>query len=231
MSSISTVRSTAPAPQLPHRIDRLLLGSGIAAAALYIALDIVAGRRYPEYSFRDQAISELSATGAPTAMLWSIVAPVFGLLLVAVGAGVWRRGSARPLRIAGALMLTLAAMGPLWALFPMHQRGTELGVQDTGHLVLGAISVVLIVSFMISGGVALRGWFRATSITLAVIVLAAFMGTFVFPARVAANEPTPYMGVIERIAIYGYLAWIAVFAVVLLRLPERLDVTSRASGA
>ena len=43
-----------------------LLVCGIASAALYPLADILAGLRYPGYSFADQAVSELFAIGAPT---------------------------------------------------------------------------------------------------------------------------------------------------------------------
>jgi hypothetical protein len=35
--------------------------------------------------------------------------------------------------------------------------------------------------------------------------------------RLAANLPTPWMGVWERINIFGYLLWIIVLAIILLR--------------
>ena len=36
-------------------------------------------------------------------------------------------------------------------------------------------------------------------------------------ARIAANEPTPWHGVYERINVGGYLLWMAVLAIVLIR--------------
>jgi hypothetical protein len=35
--------------------------------------------------------------------------------------------------------------------------------------------------------------------------------------RLAANLPTPWMGVWERISIFGYMLWVAVLAIALLR--------------
>ena len=48
------------------RIRRLLLICGILASLLWIGTDIVAGVLWEGYSFVDQAVSELSAIGAPT---------------------------------------------------------------------------------------------------------------------------------------------------------------------
>ena len=191
-------------PAFARRLDRLLLASGAAAAVVYIGLDLVAASLYPGYSLRDQAISELSAVGAPTAALWAWVTPLFGVLFVA---------------------FAVAALGPLWAMFPMHQRGTATTMQDAGHITLAVASVVLITAFMISGTIAMGGWFGLFSIALTGVVLATFLWTFRFMDQVAAAAATPWMGAIERIAMYGYLLWIASLAVLLYRRPTAVAST------
>jgi hypothetical protein len=196
--------------------ERVLLVAGIAAPITYIGLDLVAASIYPEYSLRDQAISELSATGAPTGRLWSVVSPVFAILLLAFAIGLWRLTRVRALRLVAALMTALVALGPLWALFPMHQRGVVTDAQDLGHLILAGLSVAIITAFMIAGGIALGGWFRWLSFVMATVVATSFVYTFAFVGRLAANEPTPWMGAIERVGIYGYLMWIATLALALL---------------
>jgi hypothetical protein len=40
---------------------------------------------------------------------------------------------------------------------------------------------------------------------------------FVGGAQIAAEQPTPFFGVMERITVYGYLTWVAALAIVLLR--------------
>ena len=35
--------------------------------------------------------------------------------------------------------------------------------------------------------------------------------------RIAANQPTPLLGIWERINIFGYMLWIVVLAILLLR--------------
>jgi hypothetical protein len=41
--------------------------------------------------------------------------------------------------------------------------------------------------------------------------------TSVYAPQVQANEPTPWVGVYERINAYGYMLWIGVLAVALWR--------------
>ena len=56
---------------------RGLLACGVASTALYALTDLLGGLSYPGYDFSSQAISELSAIGAPidvyAAMLWIAV--------------------------------------------------------------------------------------------------------------------------------------------------------------
>jgi hypothetical protein len=195
--------------------ERILLFAGVAAPATYIGLDLVAASIYPAYSLRDQAISELSATGAPTAGLWSMVSPIFAILLLAFAIGLWRLTRVRVLRVVAALMTALVALGPLWALFPMHQRGAATDAQDVGHLVLAGLSAAIITAFMVAGGIALGGWFRRLSFAMAIVVAASFLYTFALVGRLGANEATPWLGAIERVGIYGYLAWIAILTLAL----------------
>lgn len=216
MSSLSVPRADLQAvADRASSVERLLLLCGAMAAVVYIGLDLIAASQYPGYTLRDRAISELSASGAPTARLWAMVSPLFALFLVAFAIGVWRGTRLRAFRLTATLMLALVALGPLWALFPMQQRGNTFGAQDAAHIALAAASVVLITAFMIAGAVASGGWFRIASVPVIGVVLVGFAWTFAMAARLAANTPTPWLGVVERAGIYGYLLWIATLALLL----------------
>ena len=75
-----------------HR-NRYLLLAGIVAVGAYALGDLLSGLLYDGYSFRDQAISELTATGSPVRPLMVAVIMVHGLLLVNFG---WATGGGRP---------------------------------------------------------------------------------------------------------------------------------------
>jgi hypothetical membrane protein len=199
-------------------LQSLLLIAGILSAAVYIGTDLLAASRYPGYSIADQAISELSAIGAPTKDLWTSMMPAFGIFLLAFSIGVIRMSSRnRALRITGALLLLLGLSGVLWWFFPMHQRGTEMTWTDVGHIVMSAASVLLILLFIGFGAFALGPLFRAYSLaTLATFVATAAV-TFSWAGRIANGQPTPWLGAVERVMIYAYLIWIAALAVALMR--------------
>ena len=43
--------------------------------------------------------------------------------------------------------------------------------------------------------------------------------SFLQAAKLAANEPAPWLGLIERVSIYAWMLWVAVLAISLLRAP------------
>lgn len=51
-------------------LQGVLLVSGILSSLVYVAANVVAGLRWEGYSFASQAISELSAIGAPSRFVW-----------------------------------------------------------------------------------------------------------------------------------------------------------------
>ena len=222
MTSIGISRGQgSPVSQRAPRhaaIQTVLLISGALASFVYIGADLIAASRYPGYSIVDQAISELSAIGAPTQGLWAAMMPVFGVLFLAFAIGVIREsGRNRALRVTGILLLTLAASGVLWSFFPMHQRGAEMTWTDIGHIALSAGSVLLILLFIGFGAFALGRRFRVYSIATMVAVFVGAVVTFSWGGRIAAGEPSPWLGVVERVMIYGYLIWVAVLGVALAR--------------
>ena len=70
---------------------RALLACGILYAVLYpFVNDAIAATLYDGYSRMDQAVSELSATDAPTQTFLTIVGPFFSLLAFGFGIGIWK---------------------------------------------------------------------------------------------------------------------------------------------
>ena len=101
---------------------------------------------------------------------------------------------------------------------------------DIMHIVWSVVTVVLMLFEIGFGAAALGKRFRFYSIAT-VVALAVFgMLTFWSAPGVAANLPTPWLGVWERINVLDFMVWQAVLAVTLLRGREIL-VHSRASRA
>ncbi len=205
---------------------KILLICGILSTVLYIGADIVAARLYEGYSYTSQAISELSAIGAPSRSFLSVTGIIYLFLVIAFGAGVrLTAGQNRILRIVGILLIIYGMIGLLWPFAPMQQReALDTGggtIKDTMHLILGAADMLLFLG-IIGTGAALSGiQFRVYSI-MTIIVFLVFGAIMSFDVpRVAANDSTPWLGVTERITVFSPMIWIMVLAIILLKKTEK----------
>jgi hypothetical protein len=203
-------------------VREALLACGVLYALLYpIVNDAIAATLYDGYSRISQAVSELSATGAPTHALLIAVGPVFSLLLIGFGLGIWRSAHGkRSLRIAAALVVAHGAMSFLWMFGPMSQREVLAAggatSADTMHLVLSAATGLFVAAYVATTAFAFGWVFRLYSVvTIATALVFGLLSAQV--DKIEAGDPTPYMGLLERIGIGAWLLWMAVLAVVLLR--------------
>jgi uncharacterized protein DUF998 len=195
---------------------KLLLACGILSPLLFVAMNVFVPRLFDGYSLASQTISELSAIGAPTRSLWVWLGTVYGLLFAAFGWGVWKSaGPNRPLRVAGALIVADGVVSLFWP--PMHLRGQELTLTDTMHIVWTIVTGLLMMLAVGFAAVAFGKWFRLYSSATLMIFFVFGALTGMEGPRVAANLPTPWIGVWERIIIAAQMLWIAVLAVTLLR--------------
>lgn len=205
------------------RARKALLACGIAYPVAYIvANDVVAARIFGEYSRRDQAISELSGTQAPSKAFLTGMLPAFSLLLSGFGLGVRKSaGTSTGLRVTGSILMTQGVVSWVWLLFPMTSReqmareGT--GANDTGHLVLSGLAAVFILGEMAFSAAALNSRFRAFSAATAATTVTCGYLTGVKSSEITKGAATPGLGVVERIMFGSWLAWMAGLAAVLLR--------------
>ena len=202
-------------------VRKILLVCGILASLLYVGTDILAAMRWEGYSYTSQSVSELRAIGAPTRPFLFPVLLLYAVLEIAFGWGV--RGAAgrkSALRIAGVLLIGLGVIDFVAPFSPMHLRGTESTLTDTMHVILTVVTVLLILFIIGYGAVADGKRFRLYSIATILILFVCGAWAFLDAPRIAANLPTPWIGIRERINIYGYMLWMLVLAIVLLRVRD-----------
>ncbi|MEU4421519.1 DUF998 domain-containing protein [Actinoplanes sp. NPDC024001] len=229
-------RGNRTAGKLRDVLQPALLLCGIGYGVFYvIANDLIATAMWDDYSRIDQAISELSGTGAPSQDFLTAVLPLFMLLMIGFGVGVWKAaGSRRALRLTGGVLVAQGLMFPVWLWFPMTSRETLAqgagGANDVGHLVLSMLAVLFILAETGFSAAALGGRFRVFAIVMAVTVVLA--GAFVAVAApdVAAGGPTHWMGFVERISYGAWLLWMAVLALVLVRRTDAYRVERPVPG-
>lgn len=208
MSAVTEVRELSIA-------QKALLVCGILASVLYAAMLLVVPMRWEGYSSLSQTVSELSAIGAPTRSLWVALGRVYTLFAIAFGLGVWASaGANRRLRIAGVMLIVQSIAGNFWP--PMHLRGFAPTLTDALHVAFAMAWLLLMLLAMAFAAAALGKRFRLYSLaTLAVFILFGTLSGMDGP-QVAANLPTPWVGLWERINIGASLVWVVVLAITLL---------------
>jgi hypothetical protein len=201
-------------------------------------MDVVGSLRYAGYSYADQTISELSAEGAPTrAFMLAASGIPYVALMIAFGVGVWVvAGRTRAGRITGAVLIGEALFGFVGGiLFPMATReviaaGGET-LRNQLHAPYGVGMPILLVLVIVFGSRLFGKRFRWYSYATIIAMLAFGFWMGQQTGQMLANEPTPWMGIKERVTAYVPMLWIAVLAVALLRAQQaHPEVESTSAG-
>lgn len=205
------------------------LACGVLSSLLYLAMNVFVPMHYEGYSSASQTVSELSAVGAPTRPLWIVLGTAYGVLLAAFGWGVWASAGHSPrLRVIGALVIAQAVIGFAWP--PMQMRGEPFAMTDALHIAFAVVTLAFMLAGMGLGAGALGPWFRRYTLATIGIFLVFGVLTGLESPAIAANEPTPSIGVWERINIAAYMSWVMVLSLALLRAGPAADAATLARG-
>jgi hypothetical protein len=209
---------------------RLFLAGGILSSLWYLVVNIIVSTQDPNYSSVTQTISELSAIGAPTRILWVLLCTFYPLLYAAFGWGVLQSaGENRLLRLMGALIIVHAVFNFFWP--PMHQREVLAAgggtLTDTLHIAWAMVTLVFNMLIMGLGAAVFGKRFRLYTII-------SFILFIVFGLLIAREAPgvndnlsTPGIGIWERVNIAVYMLWVMVVAFLLLQKKHLLTTHRR----
>jgi len=195
---------------------KVLFICGIFSSLLYPLTDLIAGNLYKGYNFNEQAVSELFAIGAPTSRFVVTLFTMSSILLLAFALGVWLFSEGNRILRALSMMIFGNAVNSLilWNFFPMHLRGEKPSFTDTMHGILAVNPFVLIT--IVLGAVYFKNWFRYYSIGTILLLLTTAILSFSSISLVVTNQPTPGLGITERVAQYAHQFWHVVLAVILI---------------
>jgi glycerol-3-phosphate acyltransferase PlsY len=192
-------------------LRKVLLACGPLSALVYIGWHELAALQWEGYSRISNAISELHLTGARSRwMLDPWQGLVYNALVIAFGIGVRRSAHAsRALRAIGGLQILSGAIFPLWLLFGEASL--------VAHLVLVVVGILTWLGSMGLGAAAFGRGFRLYSLISLAAVVTFNALAIAYAPEVDAGEPTPWIGLYERIAFGAYFLWLSVLAVALWR--------------
>lgn len=160
----------------------------------------------------------MSAVDAPTRWLLAPFYLGYTILLLGFAVGVRAAaGERRGLRRAGDFLAAVGIVGLVLMFFPMHMRGNAPSFSDTMHIALGGTNLLFLFLAIGCAAGAFGNRFRLYSVAtvIAMVVFGAWTG-FLAPA-IPENQPTPALGIVERLVFGAFLLWIAVLSITLLR--------------
>jgi len=184
-------------------------------------MDAIGGLQWAHYSWVSEEFSRLSAVGAPSRWVILDMCPIYTALVVAFAIGLfwWSRGRSRGLRVISIALIAYAAANLVWPQFyPENMSQSVDAFTNTMHIVITGVVVTTWLAILGVATASYKGWLRFYSIgTIGVVLvfgggLAGWQG-----ALMAAGQPHPWLGLVERINIYGFYAWMSVLAVVTVR--------------
>ena len=202
------------------RFRTALLLSAMWSSVLYVLTDVVGGLRYDGFSFWSQGVSELMAVESPSRGLVMMLMSLYGVLALAGGIGIYREGASqgRAVRVMGALVTAYALIGFTGPFVdPIHARGIAPFETAMPHIILTGALVLCMLLAMIAGAFSLDATFRHYSVATIALFVAGGIASAIYGALLADNEPTPGFGLVERVMIYGFLAWVFLLAWMLVR--------------
>lgn len=195
------------------RLCRMFCLSGVLGAVFYLLHDVVGAMNYPGYRWMSQAVSDLTATDAPSFALASGLSSVYGILscVCCLFVCVLAVDTNKPMKLGIALftgMNFVSAAG--YSLFPLSGAGYDGSVQSFMHVYVVTTAVVLlsIVSLVLMAVGAFRGKRKLLGALAAAALLCMFVG-----AVGSANVPREYFGLVERFSTYSAVVFTAILGI------------------
>lgn len=189
---------------------------GVIGFLSFIAAVVFSPGAYPGYNWVTQAVSDLSASNAPSRLLWdrlSILSELCGIVTVTL-VFLYIQGKATKLIRLGVdlfvLMQWISAVG--YGMFPLSDSGFAGTLTDIMHLYVVTIPVIVLsiasLVLLIIGGYR-KGQYKSLAVWATVALAMMFIG--------AIGTPTlpEYFGLAERFSVFSAMGFIAVLGVYL----------------
>ncbi len=195
--------------------------AGVIALLSYAAAVIFSPMAYPGYNWMEQAVSDLSAETAPSKMLWSQLAALYGICspvcVVVVSIFVSDHKVGSKLFRVGVYLFTLmtwiSAIG--YKMFPLSDSGKEITTfQEKMHIV---VTVAVVLLSIVSLLILIIAGFRKNGIR-SLGVLAAIALAMMFVGAIGQKAvPPEYFGIVERFSVFAAVGFTAVLGIYLFR--------------
>ena len=187
--------------------------TGILSVVFYLLHDIVGAYNYPGYNWMKQAVSDLTATDAPSFVVASGFVTVYKIFSCLVSAllCILVKNEKKTLRVGiylFSIMNFISAIG--YALFPLSSAGYDGSIQSFIHVyILTALVVILsIVSLILISIGSFKSKHRLLGILAIISLILMFVG-----AVGSGNAPKEVFGVFERFSTYSAVVFTGILGI------------------
>lgn len=177
---------------------------GILSFLSYLVAVIFTPLAYPGYNWMAQAVSDLSASNAPSLELWNQLSSLYNIceVLCAVLVCVGLQNHKNKLLKVGiylfAIMEFISAVG--YRAFPLSDSGFAGSFQDVMHMVITAIVVLLSIASLV---VIIIAGVKDKECKSYAICASVALGLMLIGALGTKLVPIEYFGIVERFSVFA----------------------------
>lgn len=190
---------------------------GVVSLLSYTLAVIFAPLAYPDYNWMKQAVSDLSASNAPSKMLWGQLSSLYGVcgIISIMMVCVYVQGRlSKVVRIGIYLFAAMSWVSSVgYSMFPLSDSGNPGKFQDIMHIYVVTVLVVLL--SIVSLVVIIIGGYRDKKYrSLAILATVAFL-LMLAGAIGTSVVPREYFGIPERFSVFAATGFNAVLGIYL----------------
>lgn len=193
-----------------QKLCRVFCLSGVIGLIFYLLHDVVGAMHYPGYQWMSQAVSDLTATDAPSYTIASGFSSVYGIMSVVCCLFVYVTAQHKHLltRIGLALFTVMELISAIgYSLFPLSSAGYDGSIPSFIHVYVITMAVVLLsISSLILIAI---GSFKDKRKSMGIAALIALALMFIGAVGSGA-APREYFGIVERFSTYSAVVFTAI---------------------
>lgn len=177
---------------------------GIVSLLSYTAAVVFSPSAYPGYNSMTQAVSDLSAANAPSLALWNQLTALYNVceVVCATVVCIGIQGQKSKLLRAGvylfAIMEWVSAVG--YRMFPLSDSGYAGAFQDTMHI---AVTAVVVLLSIVSLAIIIVAGIKDRSCISYAICAAIALSMMLVGALGMKIVPAEYFGIVERSSVFA----------------------------
>lgn len=177
---------------------------GVVSFVSYSCAVIFSPLAFPGYDWKSQAVSDLSASSAPSLALWNQLSSLYNvcevLCAVVVCIGIQNKKS-KLLKIGVYLFATMEFISAVgYRMFPLSESGFAGSFQDVMHMIVTALVVILSIASLVL--IIIAGFKNKQYRSYAICALVALC-MMLIGAMGIKLVPAQYFGIVERFSVFS----------------------------